>query len=76
MARARRRQRKTRRKKTRQAPKRRIRVTVLPPKTDGPEPEVWRAPELLHGLGNIIENAGGPACINNRPARCDGVLGP
>jgi two-component system, sensor histidine kinase RegB len=22
-----------------------------------PEPEVWRAPELLHGLGNIIENA-------------------
>lgn len=31
MARARRRQRKTRRKKTRQAPKRRIRVTVLPP---------------------------------------------
>jgi two-component system sensor histidine kinase RegB len=34
-----------------------IRVTVLPPKTDGPEPEVWRAPELLHGLGNIIENA-------------------
>ena len=24
---------------------------------DLPEPEVWRAPELLHGLGNIIENA-------------------
>ena len=22
-----------------------------------PEPEVWRVPELLHGLGNIIENA-------------------
>ena len=22
-----------------------------------PEPQVWRAPELLHGLGNIIENA-------------------
>ncbi len=23
----------------------------------GPQPQVWRAPELLHGLGNIIENA-------------------
>jgi two-component system sensor histidine kinase RegB len=23
----------------------------------GPEPQVWRAPELLHGLGNILENA-------------------
>jgi two-component system sensor histidine kinase RegB len=22
-----------------------------------PEPQLWRAPELLHGLGNIIENA-------------------
>ncbi len=22
-----------------------------------PEPQVWRVPELLHGLGNIIENA-------------------
>jgi two-component system, sensor histidine kinase RegB len=22
-----------------------------------PQPQVWRAPELLHGLGNIIENA-------------------
>jgi two-component system sensor histidine kinase RegB len=38
-----------------------IRVTVTPPpskgKDDGHVPEVWRAPELLHGLGNIIENA-------------------
>jgi two-component system sensor histidine kinase RegB len=34
-----------------------IRITVAPPKTDGPVPQVWRAPELLHGLGNIIENA-------------------
>src|SRR5450432_3307462 len=35
-----------------------IRVTVTPPqKGDGHAPEVWRAPELLHGLGNIIENA-------------------
>jgi len=34
-----------------------IRVTVTPPKDDGHVPQVWRAPELLHGLGNIIENA-------------------
>ena len=38
-----------------------IRVTVTPPpitsKGDGAAPQVWRAPELLHGLGNIIENA-------------------
>jgi two-component system sensor histidine kinase RegB len=34
-----------------------IRVTVTPPPQDGPAPQVWRAPELLHGLGNIIENA-------------------
>jgi two-component system sensor histidine kinase RegB len=32
-----------------------IRVTVTP--GDGPVPQVWRMPELLHGLGNIIENA-------------------
>jgi two-component system sensor histidine kinase RegB len=34
-----------------------IRVTVSPPRIDEPVPQVWRAPELLHGLGNIIENA-------------------
>ncbi len=34
-----------------------IRITVSQPKADEPEPQVWRAPELLHGLGNIIENA-------------------
>ena len=34
-----------------------IRVTVAPPSADEPVPQVWRAPELLHGLGNIIENA-------------------
>jgi two-component system sensor histidine kinase RegB len=35
-----------------------IRVTISPhPTADNPEPQVWRAPELLHGLGNIIENA-------------------
>jgi len=39
-----------------------IRVTITPPvsRTEGSDysvPQVWRAPELLHGLGNIIENA-------------------
>ena len=34
-----------------------IRVTVSAPKAEGAVPQVWRAPELLHGLGNIIENA-------------------
>ena len=34
-----------------------IRVTVTPPAKQSTVPEVWRAPELLHGLGNIIENA-------------------
>jgi two-component system sensor histidine kinase RegB len=34
-----------------------IRVTVAPPDKESPIPQVWRAPELLHGLGNIIENA-------------------
>ena len=34
-------------------------VKILVSASDGgaPEPQVWRAPELLHGLGNIIENA-------------------
>src|SRR4051812_26803809 len=37
-----------------------ITVTVQAAKdtgNEGPVPQVWRAPELLHGLGNIIENA-------------------
>jgi two-component system sensor histidine kinase RegB len=38
-----------------------IRVTVTAPPagsdSDQAVPQVWRAPELLHGLGNIIENA-------------------
>jgi two-component system sensor histidine kinase RegB len=34
-----------------------IRITVSPPKGDSSVPQVWRAPELLHGMGNIIENA-------------------
>ena len=34
-------------------------ITVLVPQSgsDNPAPQVWRTPELLHGLGNIIENA-------------------
>jgi two-component system sensor histidine kinase RegB len=34
-----------------------FRITVTPPEPDSVVPQVWRAPELLHGLGNIIENA-------------------
>lgn len=34
-------------------------ITVNVPQTsaENPVPQVWREPELLHGLGNIIENA-------------------
>lgn len=32
-------------------------ITALPSDREIPQPQVWRAPELLHGLGNIIENA-------------------
>ena len=34
-------------------------ITVLVPQSDAanPVPQVWRTPALLHGLGNIIENA-------------------
>ena len=34
-------------------------ITVLVPQSsaDNPAPQVWRTPALLHGLGNIIENA-------------------
>ena len=34
-----------------------IKVTITPPSADSVVPQVWRAPELLHGLSNIIENA-------------------
>jgi two-component system sensor histidine kinase RegB len=34
-----------------------IRVTIAAPPGEPMVPQVWRAPELLHGLGNIIENA-------------------
>jgi two-component system sensor histidine kinase RegB len=32
-------------------------ITASPSDRELPQPQVWRAPELLHGLGNIIENA-------------------
>jgi len=32
-------------------------ITASPTDREVPQPQVWRAPELLHGLGNIIENA-------------------
>ena len=34
-----------------------IRVTISPPSPDSAVPQVWRAPELLHDLSNLIENA-------------------
>jgi two-component system sensor histidine kinase RegB len=36
-----------------------VAITVIVPhgEVENPVPQVWRAPELLHGLGNIIENA-------------------
>ena len=34
-----------------------IDIEIASKNTDEPQPQVWRAPELLHGLGNIIENA-------------------
>ena len=32
-------------------------IVVSAAEAETAEPQVWRAPELLHGLGNIIENA-------------------
>ena len=32
-------------------------ITAAPADREESQPQVWRAPELLHGLGNIIENA-------------------
>lgn len=34
-----------------------IEIEIAKENLDEPQPQVWRAPELLHGLGNIIENA-------------------
>jgi len=34
-----------------------ITISLSPDRPGDPVPQVWRAPELLHGLGNIVENA-------------------
>jgi two-component system sensor histidine kinase RegB len=34
-----------------------LNIIVTAPDASTAQPQVWRAPELLHGLGNIIENA-------------------
>jgi two-component system sensor histidine kinase RegB len=34
-----------------------VQISVQVPATPEPEPQIWRTPELVHGLGNIIENA-------------------
>ena len=34
-----------------------LKISVTASDAGTPQPEVWRATELLHGLGNIIENA-------------------
>ncbi len=39
------------------APHREVDVTITVDVPPGPAPKVWRAPEILHGLGNLIENA-------------------
>ena len=40
---------------------------------DDPAPQVWRVPELLHGLGNIIENAADFAKTRSRGCRRSGM---
>jgi len=39
------------------APHRGVDVAILVDVQDGPPPNVWRVPEILHGLGNLVENA-------------------
>jgi two-component system sensor histidine kinase RegB len=39
------------------APHREVDVAITIEMQPGPAPKVWRAPEILHGLGNLIENA-------------------
>jgi two-component system sensor histidine kinase RegB len=39
------------------APHRGVDVAITLDMQPGPPPKVWRVPEILHGLGNLIENA-------------------
>jgi two-component system, sensor histidine kinase RegB len=39
------------------APHRGVDVAILIDVQPGPPPKVWRLPEILHGLGNLVENA-------------------
>lgn len=39
------------------APHRGLDVRIVLDMQSGPAPKVWRVPEILHGLGNLIENA-------------------
>jgi two-component system sensor histidine kinase RegB len=39
------------------APHRGVDVGIVLDLQQGPPPKVWRVPEVLHGLGNLIENA-------------------
>ena len=39
------------------APHRGLDVAILLDMQSGPAPKVWRIPEILHGFGNLIENA-------------------
>jgi two-component system sensor histidine kinase RegB len=39
------------------APHRGVDVVISLDLQPGPAPQIWRVPEILHGLGNLIENA-------------------
>jgi two-component system sensor histidine kinase RegB len=39
------------------APHRGVDVVISLDLQQGPAPQIWRVPEILHGLGNLIENA-------------------
>jgi len=43
-----------------------IEIAIAPSNRGEPQAQVWRAPELLHGLGNIIENAADFAAMRVR----------
>ncbi|MDE2132986.1 MAG: ActS/PrrB/RegB family redox-sensitive histidine kinase [Alphaproteobacteria bacterium] len=48
-------------------------IAAAPSNREEPQPQVWRAPELLHGFGNIIENA---ADFANSRVRVEASWGP